>query len=140
VTVGRERLLWLVLASCCAVSAAGCSSAPAANDAAPAPAATPFVRDAYHAVVLTSGQVYYAKIAGEQDGFLTLTDIFYIVGQPAPPGQPIDPNKGSLIRRGRELHGPERMLVNRAHVLFVEPVSPTSRVGLLIKEANERNQ
>lgn len=133
-----RRTRWLALAACSVVLAAGCSSAPAANETTSAP--TPFAPDVYHAVVLTSGQVYYARIAGERHGFLTLTDVFYIVGQPGPAGQPLDPTKGSLIRRGKELHGPERMFVNRAHVLFAEPVSPSSRVGTLIKEAQERSQ
>ena len=40
-----------------------------------------------------------------------------------------------LIRRGKEWHGPDFMLLNASHILLVEPVSPRSRVATLIAEA-----
>ncbi|HSL22808.1 MAG TPA: hypothetical protein VK886_14855, partial [Vicinamibacterales bacterium] len=80
-------------------------------------------------MVLANGQAYYARIHEQKDGFYRLTDVFYIVGQAPQQGQEGERPKASLIRRGRELHGPDQMFVNREHVLFIEPVSPSSRVG-----------
>src|SRR5208337_1886790 len=40
-----------------------------------------------------------------------------------------------LVKRGNEWHGPEYMYVNASHIVVMEPVSPTSRMAQLIKEA-----
>jgi len=37
-----------------------------------------------------------------------------------------------LVKRGRELHDPDRMYLNPTQILFVEPVDPNSRVAQLI--------
>lgn len=121
----------VVLFACLGLALQGCDRAPAG----PATEGPPFpqLTAEYHAVVLTSGQVYYARVRPEAGGFLRLDDVFYIVGQP-PSGNEVA--KGSLIRRGRELHGPTYTLVNRDQVLMIEPVARGSRVGELIREAS----
>ncbi len=39
-----------------------------------------------------------------------------------------------LLKRGKEWHGPNRMIVNLDHVVFIEPVDPDSKVAELIAE------
>jgi hypothetical protein len=41
-----------------------------------------------------------------------------------------------LVKRGKELHGPDRMYLNSNQIVFVEPVGQDSKVAQLINEAN----
>jgi hypothetical protein len=76
--------------------------------------------------------VYYGKVEGLGKAYPVLHDVFYV--QTAS-----DPNtkqaSSVLIRRGKEWHGPDYMVINATHILLVEPVSPGSRVATLIAEA-----
>jgi hypothetical protein len=42
-----------------------------------------------------------------------------------------------LVKRGKELHGPDRMIINDKSIVFVEPVGADSRVAQLIKDAQK---
>jgi hypothetical protein len=55
---------------------------------------------------------------------------------------PVDPNTKQpsgmvLVHRGKELHGPDRMILNEKAIVFVEPVGADSRVAQLIREARK---
>ena len=39
-----------------------------------------------------------------------------------------------LVKRGKELHGPDRMYLNANQIIFVEPVGSASKVAQLIAE------
>ena len=86
----------------------------------------------YQAVLLTNGSVYYGKIEGLGEPYPILRDVFYI--QTA-----VDQNtkqtNNVLIRRGKEWHGPDYMVLNAHHILLVEPVTAGSRVAQLIAAA-----
>jgi hypothetical protein len=78
------------------------------------------------------GSVYYGKLEGLGSSYPVLRDVFYVqVG--------VDPNtkqtSSVLIRRGKEWHGPDYMILNARHILLVEPVTPGSRVAELISKA-----
>jgi hypothetical protein len=89
-------------------------------------------RTAYQAVLLTNGSVYYGKLEGLGGPFPVLRDVFYVQAA-------ADPNTKQttnvLIRRGKEWHAPDYMVLNANHILLVEPVTPGSRVANLIAEA-----
>jgi hypothetical protein len=89
----------------------------------------------YQAVLLSNNSVYYGKLAGFGTPSPVLTDIFYIVTQ-------TDPNtketKNMLVKRGKELHGPDRMYLNASTIVFVEPVGADSKVAQLIDEASKK--
>jgi hypothetical protein len=89
----------------------------------------------YQAVLLSNNSVYYGKLAGFGTPSPVLTDIFYIVTQ-------TDPNtketKNMLVKRGKELHGPDRMYLNASTIVFVEPVGADSKVAQLISEASQQ--
>jgi hypothetical protein len=89
----------------------------------------------YQAVLLSNNSVYYGKLAGFGTASPVLTDIFYIVTQ-------TDPNtketKNMLVKRGKELHGPDRMYLNATSIVFVEPVGADSKVAQLIDEAAKK--
>ena len=87
----------------------------------------------YQAVLLSNGAVYYGKLSGYESRTPVLTDVFYIITKTDPSTKQIT---NVLVKRGKELHGPDRMYLNREQIVFVEPVGTDSKVAQLINEAN----
>jgi hypothetical protein len=85
----------------------------------------------YQAVLLTNGSVYFGKLEGYGGSTPELTQVYYVVTQT---NQETKQVTNALIRRGQELHKPDRMYLNPRQILFVEPVGTDSRVAQLIKE------
>jgi hypothetical protein len=85
----------------------------------------------YQAVLLTNGSVYFGKLQGYGSSAPELTQVYYVVSQTNPETKQVT---NSLIRRGQELHKPDRMYLNPRQILFVEPVGTDSRLAQLIKE------
>src|ERR1700736_2731641 len=83
----------------------------------------------YQAVLLANGAVYYAKVQGYGTTNPVLTEVYYIVTQTNP-----ETKQGAnvLVKRGKELHGPDRMYVNPNQIVFIEPVGAASKVAQLI--------
>ena len=88
---------------------------------------------AYQAVVLSNGAVYYGKLAGYGTHNPMLTDVYYIVTKTDPNTKQVT---NVLVKRGKELHGPDRMYLNAEQIVFVEPVGAESKVAQLINQAN----
>ena len=61
-----------------------------------------------------------------------LRDVYYFRMQVNPETKQ---GQGGLIRRGMEWHGPQLMVLNASHILFVESVGPDSAVAKLIEES-----
>ncbi len=87
----------------------------------------------YQAVLLSNGAVYYGKLSGFGSHNPSLTDIFYIVSKTDPETKQVT---NVLVKRGKELHGPDRMYLNANQIVYVEPVGADSKVAQLINEAN----
>jgi hypothetical protein len=89
--------------------------------------ATPF-----QAVLLDDNQVYYGKLSGFGTEHPVLTDVYYIKSS-------VDPQtketKNVLVKRGNELHGPDRMYLNTQHIVVVETVGAGSQVEKLITQS-----
>jgi hypothetical protein len=85
----------------------------------------------YQAVILTNGQTLFGKLQKAGSAYPVLEDVFYIQNQVNP-----DTKQTSmiLVKRGREWHEPDYTTINAAHILFIEPVKPESRLGKLIAE------
>lgn len=86
----------------------------------------------YQAVLLTNGSVYFGHLHGYGGHNPVLTDVYYIVTQTNPETKQ---SNNVLVKRGKELHAPDRMYLNPSAVLFVEPVGPDSKVAQLIAQA-----
>ena len=86
----------------------------------------------YQAVLLTNGSVYFGHLwnYGGPDPFLT--DVFYVLSQTDPATKEV---RNSLIKRGKELHEPDRMYLNPNQIIFVETVGTNSKVAQLIAHA-----
>ena len=82
----------------------------------------------------SNGAVYYGKLAGYGTRHPVLTDVFYILSKTDPDSKQVT---NVLVKRGKELHGPDRMYLNASQIIFVEPVGPNSKVAQLINEANQ---
>ncbi|MDD3352823.1 hypothetical protein [Zoogloea sp.] len=85
----------------------------------------------YQAVALANGQVFFGRLDADQGDFLVLRDSFYIQSRQNPESREV---ANVLVKRGGEAHGPDRMLINRHHILLLEPVAEDSRIGKLIAE------
>jgi len=88
----------------------------------------------YQAVLLISGAVYYGKLSGYGTHHPMLEDVFYIVTKTDPETKQVT---NVLVKRGKELHEPDRMYLNPGQIVFVEPVGPESKVAQLINQASK---
>ena len=86
----------------------------------------------YQAVLFQNGSVYYGKLEGYGTAGPVLTEVFYIITQTNPETKQ---STNVLVKRGKELHGPDRMYINPNQIVFVEPVGADSKVARLIAEA-----
>jgi hypothetical protein len=89
----------------------------------------------YQAVLLSNGSVYYGKLSGYGTSAPVLTDVFYILSKVDPATKQ---TSNVLVKRGKELHSPDRMYLNATQIIFVEPVGHDSKVAQLIDEANRQ--
>jgi hypothetical protein len=86
----------------------------------------------YQAVLLTNGSVYFGHLQDYGSPHPVLADVFYVVSQTDPETKQI---KSSLIKRGKEMHEPDRMYLNPGQIVFVESVGTNSKVAQLIAQA-----
>lgn len=90
----------------------------------------------YQAVFVANDQVYFGKVSGENKQYVSLSDVYYLVLK-----QPLQnqkegedqnqeqPKPGySLIKLGKEMHGPTSMSINRDQILFIENLADDSKV------------
>jgi hypothetical protein len=87
----------------------------------------------YQAVLLMNGSAYFGKLEGYGTPRPVLTEVYYIVTQTNPETKQ---SSNVLVKRGKELHEPDRMYLNPAQILCVEPVGPNSKVAQLISQAH----
>lgn len=89
----------------------------------------------YQAVLLTNGSAYFGRLEGLGTPFPVLRDVFYVQSV-----QDQNTKKVSnvLVKRGKEWHQPDRMILNSNMIVLVEPVSPNSRVAQLISQAKNQ--
>jgi hypothetical protein len=121
----KQRRIALSLLMSTIILMAGCAGPPTAVTFT-----TP-----YQAVLLSNNSVYYGKLAGFGTPSPVLTDVFYIVSQTNPETKQVT---NVLVKRGKELHGPDRMYLTASSIVFVEPVGADSKVAQLISEASKQ--
>lgn len=89
----------------------------------------------YQAVLLSNGAVYYGKLHGYGTQHPVLTNVFYIVSRADEKTKAVS---NILVKRGQELHQPDRMYLTPGSIVFVETVGVHSKVAQLISEADGR--
>jgi len=93
----------------------------------------------YQAVFLSNGQVYFGKLKGLGGNAPVLEDVYYLVINQPLQGQegekPVQP-KYTLVKLGREIHGPEdKLILQKRHILFVENLKDDGKLVAAIKQA-----
>jgi hypothetical protein len=86
----------------------------------------------YQAVLLSNGSVYFGHLQDYGGHHPVLSEVYYIVSQTNPETKQVN---NVLVKRGKELHEPDRMYLNPNQILFVEPVGTNSKVAQLIAQA-----
>ncbi|MGA2783022.1 MAG: hypothetical protein ABSF13_14075 [Smithella sp.] len=90
----------------------------------------------YQAVLMNNGQYFFGKMEKGGSAFPVLKNVIYV-------RQQIDPKtkemKSTLFKRSMEAHAPNMMYINASSIAFIEPVSPGSRVAMLIKQTESQN-
>lgn len=98
----------------------------------PAPAAATIDSAKFYAVLLTNNSVYFGHLEGLGSPFPVLKDVYYVQSSQNPETKEV---KNILVKRGKEWHGPDRMIVNEKSIVFIEPVGIDSTVAKLIEES-----
>lgn len=91
----------------------------------------------YQAVFLNNGQVYFGKIAGLNNKYVDLTNVFYIENNATSTTGTQSQSQNYTLRKlgTTELHAPEdEMIINREQVTFWENLKDSSQVVTKIKE------
>ena len=89
----------------------------------------------YQAILLANGSVYFGHLQDYGTAHPILTDVYYIVSQANPDTKQTN---NILVKRGKELHAPDRMYLTPNQILFVEPVGTNSKVAELIAQAKQQ--
>jgi hypothetical protein len=89
----------------------------------------------FHAVFLDNNLVVIGKLEGMGRRFPVLREVYYMRPSTNPETKQ---TVNVLVKRGNELHGPDLTVINREHILFVEPVATGSRMDKLIQEVKMR--
>jgi hypothetical protein len=87
----------------------------------------------YSAVLLDNNSVYFGKVADLGSDYPVLTDVFYIQSTV---NQETKQQSNILVKRGKEWHAPDKMILNARHIIMIEPVTDGSTVAKLIDRAN----
>jgi hypothetical protein len=90
---------------------------------------------AYQAVLLSNGSAYFGRLEGLGTDYPVLRDVFYVQSSQDPQTKQVS---NILVKRGKEWHAPDRMILNARMIVLVEPVNPTSRVAQLISQAKNQ--
>ena len=91
----------------------------------------------YQAVLLVNGSVYFGRLEGYGTRFPALLDAYYVQSSTNPETKQVT---NVLVKRGKELHGPDRMYLNPNQIILVEPVGTSSKVAQLISESKTKGQ
>jgi hypothetical protein len=86
----------------------------------------------YSAVLLDNNSVYFGKMADLGTDYPVLTNVFYIQTTVNPETKQ---QSNILVKRGKEWHAPDKMVLNARHIIMIEPVTEGSTVAKLIAQA-----
>ena len=89
----------------------------------------------YQAVLLSNGSAYFGQLEGLGTPYPVLRNVFYVQSVTDPQTKQVS---NILVKRGKEWHAPDRMILNSNMIVLVEPVSPGSRVAQLIAQAKNQ--
>ena len=118
-----------VAIACLVLAASGCGAKLQQQNT---PAAAAIDPNKYYAVLLSNNSVYFGHLEGLGSAFPVLHDVYYVQSSQNPETKAVS---SVLVKRGKEWHGPDRMIISEKSIVFVEPVGPDSKVAQLIAES-----
>lgn len=74
-------------------------------------------------------------VGGLGSAYPVLREVFYVQSIVNPRTKATN---NILVNRGKEWHGPDRMILNEKSIVFVEPVGADSTVAKLIADSNSK--
>lgn len=80
--------------------------------------------------------MYFVKLSGYGTSNPVLTDVYYILSKQHPTTKQM---QNVLVKRGKQLHGPDRIYLNANSIIVVEPVGTHSKVAQLIRKRTGRS-
>jgi hypothetical protein len=89
----------------------------------------------FQAVFMVNGQVFFGKLEGAGTDWPVLREVYIIQNQVNPETKQ---TTNALLKRKNEMHGPDYMVLNARQIALIEPVSATSRVAQVIKQAQSQ--
>jgi hypothetical protein len=113
---------------CAVLFGAGCNRTPAN------PTAAAIDQSKYYAVLLSNGSVYFGHVEGLGSEFPVLRDVYDVQSNV---NQETKAVNNVLVKRGKEWHAPDRMIVNGKSIVFLEPVGSDSKVAQLIADSKK---
>lgn len=129
--MSMKRLTSLILIMIAIAAAAGAGGYLLARNGS----AAEIQPSGYYAVLLSNGAVYFGTLEGFDTPNPVLRDVYYVQSTVDQQTKAVN---SVLIKRGKEWHAPDRMILERRNILFIEPVGRGSRVAQLIAEAKEQ--
>ncbi len=98
---------------------------PATDSFPPVPASK------WQALFLTGGQVYFGKLSDVGNGYVTLSNVYYLKS-----ASELEQSNLNLVKLGGELHGPEDTIyIRKESISFWENMKDSSRVVQSIESA-----
>ena len=98
------------------------------------PTAGAFSPDRFYAVLLNNGSIYYGRIEASTSQYLTLREVFYAQRRVNEQTKTVT---SIFIKRGSELHAPDRMFISPSAITLIEPVGANSKLAELIAKASQ---
>lgn len=95
----------------------------------------PTFKTPYQAVLLNTGAIYFGKLSRTWSQYPVLTDVYYLQSVT---NSDTKETKNVLVKRGKEWHGPDHMVLNSRNIVLIEPVGENSKVAQLIAESKQQ--
>jgi hypothetical protein len=86
----------------------------------------------YQAVLLDNNSVFFGKVTDLGTDYPVMTDVYYIQSTTDPQTRQ---QSNVLLKRGKEAHGPDKMVLDARHIVMLEPVTEGSQIAKLIASA-----
>ena len=95
----------------------------------------PTFKTPYQAVLLNNGAIYFGKLTRTWSDYPILSDVYYLQSVT---NKDTNQTSNVLVKRGKEWHGPDHMVLNARNIVLIEPVGENSKVAQLITESKQQ--
>ena len=92
----------------------------------------------YHAVQLQNGNLYFGTLEGLETDFPILRNVCALQKQATTNNQP--GNLVMVLREKQEMYAPGYMRLQSEHIVFVEPVEPTTEIAQTIDKLKQQGK